>query len=684
MKTKANNLRKETDSVPFYTELYVRLITDVAVLYDDPVVKQESRLDCAKVRKRVEGEGIFFLTKTLPLLGKEVDKSLSTGTRLNISGFQKESGSELPKIFGWLFKRVFSDDGSELSNSDPRALGHLRQLLYYLYKLEMPFTEAQQNETLQSFKDTDAGLPDSIPSDNVIVHARNFLTSVFGSFDPFDIIPRHGPGATATGEKNHEKHNFKRFYSAIDNVYPYSEYMLYTLDQLALHPQHFDGMEFHVSGTAKVVLVPKDSRGPRVISCEPLEYQWMQGGLGEALVRHLERNEYTCGRVNFANQDVNRNLALAASAGDPWVTLDMKDASDRVSCALVKVLFRDCPHLLEALMALRTTATKLPSGEIVQLKKYAPMGSSLCFPVESIVFFALGVGVLLDKQEREGRVGGCSIRHAAQHYKNRVLATTRRLRVYGDDIISRLEDYEAIIQYFPKVGLMFNTGKCCTQGSFRESCGMDAYRGVCVTPLRLKRMWNISRSNSPDTLMAYVVHSNHLYAMGFTGAASHIEDAVNKSRPGLVPYLEPTWDTCYPLTYIRYQEPSKNDRDQMFAYLKNTPFERCIFTELGILVFMRHRSHVAQSFRLPPLRWNTKLWRAEAFVHQVTTPLIKVPSTDWSMVLRRYSLASKHGQPGLFASPRRITLQRGWVPIDLKMFRRNVEYRFMVSRARKH
>jgi hypothetical protein len=648
--------------VLFHTELHVRLITDVADLYEDPAAKHGSQLDIATLRSRVQAEGLPFLTVTLPKLGKALDKALSQGTPFDAEGWETRPNSKIPKFLGFLFEHVFADDGVERTelSFNQYAVGYLRQILYFVYKLEVQFTEEQELETLKSFKDTDSGLPCHIPCDNVIVHARNLITSVFGSFDPLDIVPRHGAGAVATGEKNHEKHRFKRFYSAINDVYPYTEYMVFSLDQLAMEPEYLESMEFHVTGTAKVVLVPKDSRGPRVISCEPLEYQWMQGGLGSAIMRHLEFNGYTSGRVNFRSQKVNRELALQASKGAHWVTLDMKDASDRVSLALVEVLFQDVPQLLKCLKALRTTATQLPSGEIVQLKKFAPMGSSLCFPIESIVFFALGVGVLMDKQMREGRVRPCAAKHAAMQYRNRLLATTRRLRVYGDDIISRLEDYEALLQYFPSVGLRFNPDKCCTHGSFRESCGMDAYKGTCVTPLRMKRVWNISRNNNSETLISTVCLSNNLYMKGYSRTADYIESAINDNSNGIrVPYIAPPMDSrLYKQWSIRLTFPMGEFVTDRFLSDKDD-------WELapGFLIFLRFGTHVEETHRFAPFsRHNTDTWQSEVLLLQAQPRHIRVPAADWSMVLRRFSAGSQHGQPGLFALTRRITLKRVWTP----------------------
>jgi hypothetical protein len=153
--------------------------------------------------------------------------------------------------------------------------------------------------------------------------------------------------------------------------------------------QWYRGLERLPAGTAKVVLVPKDSRGPRLISAEPLEYQWIQQGVGRSIVAHLEAHHLTKGRVNFTHQEVNRRLAQESSATLELATLDLKDASDRVSLELVRRVFKNTPELVRALEAIRTDATLLPDGRVQSLKKFAPMGSAVCFPVEAFVFWAI-------------------------------------------------------------------------------------------------------------------------------------------------------------------------------------------------------------------------------------------------------------------------------------------------------
>jgi hypothetical protein len=101
----------------------------------------------------------------------------------------------------------------------------------------------------------------------------------------------------------------------------------------------------------------------------------------------MEAHSLTSGLVNFTDQGINRYQAYRGSITRESSTLDLKDASDRVSLALVENLFPN--NWVEALKACRSAMTELPNGDIVTLSKHAPMGSALCFPVMALCIWAI-------------------------------------------------------------------------------------------------------------------------------------------------------------------------------------------------------------------------------------------------------------------------------------------------------
>lgn len=451
--------------------------------------------DIEVLQFRCLSEGMSFLTKTLPKLGKALDLALTSG-QLNVPCEFKRShrNANIPAFMQEYFNCLFDECGYLRDGANPAAVKHLRQVLFFAYKLELPYSQKLQANVLDTFVENDATLRLTDDEETTqILNVASFITeSVFKDFDPKDVLPRHGPGAVATGEQLEEKWTFRRLYSKIHQLYPYYEYFL-----VGWSDELLDRLDWYLSlarldkGSAKVVLVPKDSRGPRLISAEPLEFQWIQQGLGRALMKHLENFSLTRGNINFTHQEINQQLALSSSTDGLFATLDLKDASDRVSLELVRKVFSKTPYLLRHLEACRSDATLLPDGRTVSLKKFAPMGSALCFPVEAFCFWVILVAAV------------------SRHYKIQPPLVGKRIFVYGDDIIIPSEWVSLSIQTLSSCSLIVNRDKSCTTGFFRESCGVDAYSGVDVTPLRLRTRWS-GRPTDGSAFAAYCSLANEL------------------------------------------------------------------------------------------------------------------------------------------------------------------------------
>jgi hypothetical protein len=592
-----------------HSEDYLDLV--LSVLDQDPL-GLHSRKDLDHDRRtlcdRFEAEGLSFLTKTLPLLGKALDLGL-VETRLCVPREFKRAhqSTGIPAFLQAYFKRVFDVSGVLLESADPDAVKHLRQVLFMLYKLELPYSETAEQRVIANFVATERELElgSDSATDDLLAAASYIVRDVLVGFDPKDILPKHGPGAVATGEKLEEKWFFSRLYSAIHQVYPYYEYYIVgwgreLMDRL----DWYRSLERRETGVAKVVLVPKDSRGPRLISCEPLEYQWIQQGLGRKLVSHLESFWMTKGQINFTNQEINRKLALESSLTKEFATLDLKEASDRVSVDLVKRLFAHNEQMLKALLATRTTATKLPDGSIQSLAKFAPMGSALCFPVEALCFWAVAVAAV------------------ARRFRLQRQEVGRRVFVYGDDIIVPVDWAPTVIEALELVRLKVNKSKCCVTGSFRESCGMDAFRGVSVTPTRIKKLWVETRSAS--TFAAYVAFANQMQAKGYTRTADLVWGRLEELY-GLIPYGTPT--SPYPCKIV-----------------SNQPLARAL-----------NRGRVKA-------RWNADYQRMEHRVWTLKSRKLDTVLDDWARALRNM-VSGRLDEPTRVVVPSSTIIQRRWSPM---------------------
>jgi len=496
------------------SKIIAALLYDIHLSHGAVFNYRSYKLTSQKVSKRLRSEGIGFLTKTLPRLCKAFDKCLAGGPRLNAIelGFDAEPNSQLPRFLGELFSQVLQSDGSILPNPCAKCVGHIRQVLLMYYKYELPFNHAQELKVLSAFKKTEKDLEqakgslDKYPStfsedcdpsrrrrrrngvktiEEVAREAKYILSDVFSLFDPADIFPRNGPGAVSTKEKLWEKFQWKNVSELITNKYPLDEYFYASLGHVC--DDYLNNQITTETRSAKVILVPKDSRGPRLISCEPVDFQWIQQGLSRAIVRMVEQHPLTKWNVRFTSQRENQIAALYGSYTGKYATLDLNEASDRVSVDLVRLLFP--PHICEYLEACRTLETELPDGEKLRLHKFAPMGSALCFPVLALTVWALLTAGSPDADTRES------------------------IEVYGDDVIVPTAFAVNAIELLESFGLKINRDKSCTGGLFRESCGMDAFNGVEVTPVRLRTVW--SSEPSPGPYVSWIAYANQFHARGY-------------------------------------------------------------------------------------------------------------------------------------------------------------------------
>lgn len=485
------------------------------------------KLTLQKCERRMLCEGVGFLTKTLPRLGKRFDQALAGADVMNCasSGFKPITGTKLPRFLGEFFLTIFSKDGYLLPDPDAKSVRIVRQILAAFGKYKLPYDDEQEKEVISAFEKAEEDLSamddffekieeavhfDYInptgsrwrgrkienfqssegvslkPVVNIVRDARNYLNRLFLTFDPTDIIPKHGPGAVATKQRHSGKYKWDNVSSRITSVYPYDEYFTSSVGHVCDTYRAFNRVG-NKSLPARVILVPKDSRGPRLISCEPVDFQWIQGGLGSALVEHVEQHPLSRGAVNFTNQEVNRNKALAGSISGDTVTLDLKEASDRIHLKLVRLLFPE--SLYSYLENCRSLSTVLPCGKELPLKKFAPMGSALCFPVLALTIWALLCAAAPNEYIRKD------------------------IFVYGDDVIVPKGFSLSAIAVLELFGLKINRNKSCCSGLFRESCGMDAFNGVDVTPVKFKTVWD--KLPNPGVYSSWISYANSFYDRGW-------------------------------------------------------------------------------------------------------------------------------------------------------------------------
>ena len=580
--------------------LYGGILADIALEY--PNDARDWIRDKSHLQSILDQDGLGFVTLVLPAAGKHLDRCLSNGfltpfRMAHLRAYRK--GSTIPGLFRALYFRIFEQNGILRSSPDIGAIRFLRQLLYAAKKVEMPCAETANYSAVQAFWTVEKALkaptlswdldvlanpthhlhlvddgqvqpercqclPRTVAADHSelqpqlegIYHhvdARSpVLDSVLervqrvadliayrlGEFDPLAYRPKHGPGAVSDLRKGADKYSFPRWPDKLEGIFSqadfaYANYRL-GLDSGALGTNNLDTATQNwvicgrSEGPSMLHAVPKTLKGPRLIAAEPTSHQWCQQVVKEYLV-HSVRTSVLGNCIDFRRQDLSQKAALQASHTGRYATVDLSDASDRLSCWLVERLFRSRFDLLEAFHACRTRwikqllDKKVPSH--IVLRKFSTMGSALTFPVQSIVFTMIAIGVRIHMQNQYVDAGT-------------VARASKEVRVFGDDIICRSEDVEVLSQVLSYLGLKVNTDKTFWNGKFRESCGVDAYDGIDVTPAYVVE---VGLETRPNVVAARVDTSNNFFLKGYwrTSAwlVSTIAQKVVKNLPVMPPHV---------------------------------------------------------------------------------------------------------------------------------------------------
>lgn len=501
-------------------ELYAAILRDAESWFSTPFAR-----DYKTIASRVEEEGLSFITITLPTLGKAFDRWLAEG-RLDPStttGFACQRRTAIPAFLQGLLSRIFDPKtGVLLDAPDIRAIYFFRQLCRLAGKVKEPCSAARNRAAIRRFVETDEALR-SVPPDHswlLRVFAR-VSRVLYGDlnrdFSVDALVPRHGPGTTAQGLRGNSKYKDFGWPQRLGRVFPADSFRFFNLNHLLDQVQYLEEHSPRDELPVRVVFVPKTMSSPRTIAIEPVCMQYAQQAVAQWLMPELE--DRFVGRLNFTDQGLNQARAVEGSKTGYWATIDLSDASDRVSCRLAWATLSGNPALREAVFACRSSRAMVPGVGVIPLRKFASMGSALCFPIESMAFFAaatLGVYVARNGLTRSETPAYWPLRRAMT-----------QCTVYGDDIVVPSDAVESVIWVLETLGLQVNRNKTFWTGKFRESCGVDAYDGQDVTPVYMRYLLPGHRDET-TSIVSSVSLGNQLYKAGLWNAASYVKEQVDK------------------------------------------------------------------------------------------------------------------------------------------------------------
>jgi hypothetical protein len=491
--------------------------------------------DFKTVSRRVKTEGDSFLTITLPNFQKAFERGLEEGrlTPDALPGFRFRGG--LPIFLRGFLELVFNaENGVVLDSPDPQAVYAIRQMAGLCKKVELECSAgrvraayAKYVECEQQVMEADQKLRPSHLAEfgriGRLLFARVF-TRVDGEVASFGLQPKHGPGATANGLGGNAKYDCLQWTVRLERVFPSSEYLL---PNVRFHQRldHIDLLEPGSEWPVKVTHVPKTMKTPRIIAEEPSYIMFMQQALWRELKSGLESDRYTRNLLGFSDQTPNRVMAREGSITGDLATLDLSEASDRVSLRLVRVLLANHPHLREGVLAARSTHARVPGHGVIPLAKFASMGSALCFPFEAMVFLTI---VLVGIQQAN------NIKLSLEDIES----LSGKVRIYGDDIIVPREYARVVQTVLEEFGLVVNRDKSFWNGKFRESCGGDYFAGVDATPVRPTAPLPLSHDDASG-VAAWVAFRNHAFLRGLERTSAALDRELERALNGHYPIVGP-------------------------------------------------------------------------------------------------------------------------------------------------
>ncbi|DAD50329.1 RNA-directed RNA polymerase [ssRNA phage Zoerhiza.4_23] len=515
--------------------------------------------DRETIMRRVEHEGVSFLTITLPDFAKDFQKSLEHGKVAisDFTAFRRGKGGWLPAFLQGFTSLVFNPcDGVLLDNPSTEAIRAVRQICLLHQKLLLDCTPGRERKAFRDYlaSEDHVKLADQVRTDYQYSRFEKMFSLLFRDVvQPLDnlvysaepaFIPKHGPGSTAERTHGNAKFQQKTWPRRLEEVFPQRDYIIpserhsLVLDDVRdLGP----GDEIPV----RVISVPKTLKTRRIIAIEPVAMQYMQQSLLSQLVPRLEDDSVVGPMIGFSDQVPNRDLARKGSMTGSLATLDLSSASDLVSNQLVRAAFARWPHFGAAIDATRSRRADVPGHGVIRLAKFASMGSALCFPIEAMVFLTV---VMIGIEESTGTP-----------LDRRSISKLRgQVRVYGDDIIVPKDSVHHVIVQLEAYGFKVGLDKSFWNGRFRESCGGDYYAGEDVTAIRCRQPFPTSRGDVAEVL-SLVSLRNQCYSHGLWRTTRWLDGVLRKILH-FFPDIHPTSAVVGRHTFLPLLEEERVDR----------------------------------------------------------------------------------------------------------------------------
>lgn len=491
----------------------------IALLADSPVDTAKPGSLIRKFERTLRSD-LFGTIRRFADLGHEITTSLG----------RDDLGSPCIKgdfLVGMKKTPVFREYLSFLRSGDPHTLVFLLSFLWFGKKgyYEDPTYDTTAFRRWEVVEERLSGL--EMP--NWVSNLRVVIDMFMEPFSSDYFLPSHGTGRVA--ERG-------IFGSELKNAsFPYSPRIAYMygspkLSEIGLVdetgvdsvPGSYSVRRLS-SEVSRLKFVPKDYKTSRSICMEPTIFMWAQQAV-RLWFESAISNGPLKNHVDLSDQTKNQEASRLGSITGTLDTLDLSSASDCVSWDLVKAIFP--PKVLKHLSATRTRLVEVPDGSVRAVSKYAPMGSALCFPVQSTIYAAICTVAAI--AEVHGLDWSKPIPNFARDVESLYqwtfrprsesgdkLGLVQEFLCYGDDIVLDTRTTPNVIAMLVALGFEVNEAKSFVgpKQAFRESCGEFHWCGHSVTPYFFK-VKKLRDKVEIDSLSGVIDHANKARIFGFT------------------------------------------------------------------------------------------------------------------------------------------------------------------------
>lgn len=427
---------------------------------------------------------------------------------------------------------VFFEYNRYYKTGDVKLLEYIYTFLNFGKKLE--FVDDSFNEAaFRSWLDVEMRLSGLklLPSD--IFALKRILGSQLPSFSWRDLRPKFGPGAVQERgiHGRIDKLRSLRYDAVIDRFLLRGHLGMYGLgEDVGAHvskiipdPSMWTPARGVSSRSSRLRFVPKNLKTARSICMEPNTIMFFQQAV---MRRFLELvSDSTMSKfIDIRSQERNKGLALAGSSTSEIDTLDLSAASDSVTLELVKGIFP--ASWLIPMLATRSRDVILPNGDLFHPKKFAPMGSAICFPTQCLIFASVCIYAACLYTYEVENVDDDFLDWMTPAVIARVISLFwekpgyykigfQPLAVYGDDICVDRKLTDKVKLILSRLGFIVNESKSFVGSqAFRESCGGYYLAGNDITPLYFT-VKGVKAKLTPSHIVSHVHLINESRARGY-------------------------------------------------------------------------------------------------------------------------------------------------------------------------